>query len=52
MNHIVHVIKEATAGSTKGDEIVKKVGLEKKIVPTLEKFSGDDKDFMHSRIQQ
>jgi hypothetical protein len=52
MNHIVHVIKEATAGSTKGDEIVKKVGLEKIIVPTLEKFSGDNEDFMHSRIQQ
>jgi hypothetical protein len=46
MNHIVHVVKEAKAGSTKGEEIVKKVGLEdKKIVPTLEKFSGDDEDF-------
>jgi hypothetical protein len=28
------------------------VGLDKKIVPVLEMFSGDDKDFMHSRIQQ
>jgi hypothetical protein len=45
MNHIVHVVEEAKAGSTKGEEIVKKVGLEKKIVPTLEKFSGDDEDF-------
>jgi hypothetical protein len=45
MNHIVHVIEEAKAGSTKGEEIVKKVGLDKKIVPTLEKFSGNDKDF-------
>jgi hypothetical protein len=45
MNHIVHVIEEAKAGSTKGEEIVKKVGLEKKIVLTLEKFSGDDEDF-------
>jgi hypothetical protein len=44
MNHIVHVIKEAKAGSTKGEEIVKKVGLDKKIVPTLEKFSGNDED--------
>ncbi len=43
MNHIVHVIDEAKAGSTKGEEIVKKVGLDKKIVPTLEKF--DDEDF-------
>ncbi len=38
-----HVIDEAKAGSTKGEEIVKKVGLDKKIVPTLEKF--DDEDF-------
>jgi hypothetical protein len=45
MNHIVHVVKEAKAGSTKGEEIVKKVGLDKKIVPTLEKFSGNDEDF-------
>jgi hypothetical protein len=45
MNHIVHVVKEAKAGSTKGEESVKKVGLDKKIVPTLEKFSGNDKDF-------
>jgi hypothetical protein len=45
MNHIVHVVEEAKAGSTKGEEIVKKVRLEKKIVPTLEKFSGDDEDF-------
>jgi hypothetical protein len=36
MNHTVHVIKEAKAGSTKGEEIVKKVGLDKKTVPTLE----------------
>jgi hypothetical protein len=53
MNHIVHVVEEAKAGSTKGEEIVKKVGLDTKIVPTLEKFSGIDKNFyMHSRIQQ
>jgi hypothetical protein len=45
MNHIVHVVEEAKAGSTKGEETVKKVGLDKKIVPTLEKFSGDDEDF-------
>jgi hypothetical protein len=45
MNRIVHVVKEAKAGSTKGEEIVKKVGLEKKNVPTLEKFSGEDEDF-------
>jgi hypothetical protein len=45
MNHIVHAIEEAKAGSSKGEEIVKKVGLDKKIVPTLEKFSGDDEDF-------
>jgi hypothetical protein len=45
MNHIVHDIKEAKAGSTKGEEIVKKVGLDKKTVPTLEKFSGDNEDF-------
>jgi hypothetical protein len=45
MNHIVHVIEEAKAGSTKGEETVKKVGLDKKIVPTLDKFSGDDEDF-------
>jgi hypothetical protein len=29
----------------KGEESVKKMGLEKKVVPTLEKFSGDDEDF-------
>jgi hypothetical protein len=52
MNQIVQVIEEAKAGSTKGEETVKKVGLDKKIVPVLEMFSGDDKDFMHSRIQQ
>jgi hypothetical protein len=40
MNHIVHVVKEA-----KGEEIVKKVGLDKKIVPTLENFSGNNEDF-------
>jgi hypothetical protein len=45
MNRIVHVIKEAKAGSTKGEEIVKKVGLDKKNVPTLEKFSGEEEDF-------
>jgi hypothetical protein len=45
MNHIVHVVEEAKAGSTKGEEIVKKVGLDKEIVPTLEKFSGNDEDF-------
>jgi hypothetical protein len=45
MNHIVHAVKEAKAGSTKGEESVKKVGLDKKTVPTLEKFSGDDEDF-------
>jgi hypothetical protein len=45
MNHIVHVIEEAKAGSTKGEETVKKVELDKKTVPTLEKFSGDDEDF-------
>ncbi len=45
MNHIVHVIEEAKAGCTKGEEIVKNVGLDKKIVPTLEKFSGNDEDF-------
>jgi hypothetical protein len=27
MNHIVHVIEEAKAGSTKGEEIVKKGGI-------------------------
>jgi hypothetical protein len=36
----MHVIGEAKAGSTRGEETVKKVGLDKKIVPTLEKFSG------------
>ncbi len=45
MNHTVHVNKEAKAGSTKGEEIVKKVGLDKKTVPSLEKFSGNDEDF-------
>ena len=45
MNHTVHVIEEAKAGSTKGEETVKKVGLDKKIVSTLEKFSGNDEDF-------
>jgi hypothetical protein len=46
INDIVHVIKEAKSGSTKGEEIVKKVGLDKKIVSTLEKFSGNDEDFI------
>jgi hypothetical protein len=45
MEHIVHIVSEAKAGSSKGEENVKKMGLENKVVSTLEKFSGDNKDF-------
>jgi hypothetical protein len=52
MNHIVHVIEEAKAGCTKGEEIVKKVGLEKKLSLPLRSSLATTRIFMHSRIQQ
>jgi hypothetical protein len=52
MNHIVHVVEEAKAGSTKGEEIVKKVGLDKKLSLPLRSSLAMTRIFMHSRIQQ
>jgi hypothetical protein len=52
INHIVHVVKEAKAGSTKGEEIVKKVGLDKKLSLPVRSSLVMTRIFTHSRIQQ
>jgi hypothetical protein len=52
MNHIVHIIEEAKAGSTKSEETVKKVGLDTKFSLPLRSSLAMTRIFMHSRIQQ